>query len=334
MARETDIEDLLFPVELQPLYTEIKRKDRLVKVSIPNSQVVINVDDGNPLGVVSKTYRVVTNLEAIELGKECCKELLGLDDDHGLEVFNAYAPLTKSYCHIDLVHHGFAMNLWDNATKPEVYLPYVRVTNSYNTTRSLRFDVGFCRELCLNGVIFETETVQFTFNHLRHELNKSIKFDIKKDQFKAITEKFKKTVSDLLECKIPRESARTVFDTVLGIPAESSLSFKNNREKAEYDNLLKYIEDCLEQYYGDMEANAYALFNAMTDFASRPPENRYVRRDTNSMQRSTGNWMHDFKAYLDANQFVADDYIKHMTQQSAKKVKTSTHNRGTAGLDS
>lgn len=332
MARQTDISELLFPVELRPVYTEMIKNGRTVKVPIQNSQVLVNTENDSPLGVVGKTYRVVTNQEAIDMGKQCCKELLNLDDELGLEVFNAYAPGTKSYCHIDLVHHGFAMNLYDNSTKPEIYLPYVRVTNSYNGTRSLRFDVGFCRKLCLNGVIFETETIQFTFSHLRHELNQAIKFDIKREQFEEIADKFKSTVSDLRSCNISINAGRQVFDTVLGLPAKENLTLKNKQDEDEYCNLLIHVEKCLLRYYMEMEANAYALFNAMTDFASNPPENRFMRRDINAMQRATGVWMHDFRVYLKSKPFVASEYLEHLTQGQAQKPKI--HNKGLHGIAS
>lgn len=317
MARQTDIKELLFPVKLQPVYAEVNKNGKVVRIPVQNSQVLVNTEDGAAIGIVSKNYRVVTNQEAIEMGKRCCKELLDLkDDDHGLEVFNSFAPLTRSYCHIDLVHRGFAINLWDTPDKPETYLPYVRVTNSYNTTRSLRFDVGFCRKICLNGVIFETATVQFTFSHVRHELNKTIKFDIKKGQFAIIKEQFKNAVDELSNCKIPVGIGRQIFELVLGIPEAKDLSFKTEQWEKDHSLLQKEVQECLSRYYVGTEANAYTLFNAITDFASRPPKNRYVRRDINSMQRAAGNWMNNFKEYAKTKPFKAEDYISHFLKEN------------------
>jgi len=44
----------------------------------------------------------------------------------------------------------------------------------------------------------------------------------------------------------------------------------------------------------DLGDNAYAAFNALTDFASHPPENRCLHRDRHSMQRLAGEWLAKF----------------------------------------
>lgn len=43
--------------------------------------------------------------------------------------------------------------------------PSLPTTNSYNGTRALRIDVGFMREHCENGVIFEQEAATLTVPH-------------------------------------------------------------------------------------------------------------------------------------------------------------------------
>ena len=181
MPRITEFESLRFPVELRPVYyTHTEICGSRYQNPIPNSRVVVNKESGKPLGVVSKNYKLVTNEEAVEMGKQCCAELFGSNGAANIEVFNVDAPSTGSYCHIDLVHRGYVTKLLWGEKQSDIYIPYVRITNSYNTSRALRFDVGFCREICLNGAIFGAETITFAYNHTKHELNNSVQFNLQK----------------------------------------------------------------------------------------------------------------------------------------------------------
>ena len=149
MARITDINHLLFKVELHPIFTELEINGKKSKIEVPNNKIVVNSKSGKPLGVVSNTYKLITNHEALELGRKCAVEVFGTAEADNIEIFNVDAPSTASYCHIDLVHKVHVMNLWDEEKQSDVYVPYIRITNSYNTTRALRFDIGFCRKIWL-----------------------------------------------------------------------------------------------------------------------------------------------------------------------------------------
>ena len=48
-------------------------------------------------------------------------------------------------------------------------------------------------------------------------------------------------------------------------------------------------------------ANAYALFNALTDFASRPPVLPNFRRTQHSIQMQAGRWLSEFDTLLQKN---------------------------------
>ena len=199
MPRITKIEDLMFPVELYPVYTNIEIDGKQLQKNIPNSRAVVNKESGKPFGVVSSSYQLVTNKEAIEMGKQYCADLFGADEAGNIEVFNVDAPSTGSYCHIDLLHRSYQMNLWDEPDQSDIYIPYVRVTNSYNTSRALRFDIGFCRKVCLNGVIFGVETIRLTFSHVKHRLTNDIRSVLDKSKIGELVEGFKSYIDTLKE---------------------------------------------------------------------------------------------------------------------------------------
>jgi len=164
--RRTDLKQVIFPLRIQSVYFEEYRGENTVKRKIPHSQVIVNAETGDPISIVSKEYRVVTNEEAIEFGKKCFKELFNTVNTDDLEIFNIIAPETRSFCHIDLIHKKYQVNIG----RQEVYLPFIRITNSYNRSRALSFDIGFCREICDNGAIFEEDSIKFKFSHTKKRI--------------------------------------------------------------------------------------------------------------------------------------------------------------------
>ena len=67
MVRITNIDDLIFHVELRPIYTDIEIDGKKTQLKVPNNKIVINSKSGKPLGVVSNSYKLISNSEAIEL---------------------------------------------------------------------------------------------------------------------------------------------------------------------------------------------------------------------------------------------------------------------------
>ena len=312
MARITEFESLRFPVELRPVYYT----DKEVQQSIPKSRVVVNTKSGEPLGVVSKNYRLLTNEQALKMGKQCCAELFGSNGAANIEVFNVDAPSTASYCYIDLIHRGYVMNLWSDSARSDSYIPYVRVTNSYNRSRALRFDIGFCREVCLNGAIFGAETIPFVYNHTKHELNTSdVRFNLQKGKIGKLLQDFEFHTNKLRNYRIPKARALDIIRALFRIKDENDIDFDSEKEnRAEYDALLHVLDWRLNKYIGALDDNSYALFNAVTDIASHSIDNnRYFRRpEIHAMQRLAGEWIHSFSREIDSPDFDIDSYLEQL----------------------
>ena len=66
------------------------------------------------------------------------------------------------------------------------------------------------------------------------------------------------------------------------------------REAADWQALSAHLADMNTRYAGQLGENAYAAFNAITEFASHPPENHCVHRDRHSLQRLAGSWLTSF----------------------------------------
>ena len=288
--RRTDLAEILFPVAMRPLhYLDSEKRS----VPVTSHRAVVNTQSGEHLGVVGSSYRLVTNQEALKFARQCASDLFGAADAN-LEIFNVFTPHRPNYCRIDLIHKGYEVNVF----RQEVYLPFLRLTNSYNAKHALRFDIGYCRKLCLNGVIFESEVIEFRFPHSRESIPEALNFKLGADRMEGVRRKFGTRVERLMLYAVQPSIAVPLFFKALNLPLPKSTDDYKAKAARLFEPLKESSESLLRKYTEDMGANAYALFNAVTDFASRPPVLRDFRRTEHSMQTQAGRWLREFDELL------------------------------------
>lgn len=291
--RRTDLGAVLFPVEMRHLHF-LDDEDR--PVVLDTHRAVINSDTGQHLGVVGSGYRLVTNEEALKFARQCASELFGAAHSN-LDVFNIHIPPRPNFCRIDLIHKGYEVNVF----REEVYLPFLRLTNSYNASRALRFDIGYCRKLCLNGVIFESEVIEFRFPHSRVRIPETLDFKLGKERMETVRKQFGARAERLLSYGVDEGIAVPLFFKAMNLPLPKSSDDYRDRAVELFEPLKSNAESLVKKYEDEMGANAYALFNALTDFASRPPGLRDFRRAEHSMQTQAGRWLREFDELLQKN---------------------------------
>lgn len=169
-------------------------------------QVIVNSKTEDVLGVVSRSYRLVTNREALEMAAQCCRAVFPETKASEWEVKAADAPATAGYCHIDLVHNSTALDFSFVAAtdRPEAFGPFIRVTNSYNGLRALAFDIGYYRKVCRNGLILPGSIIRFKFVHSRRGIGETVNFDIAHDRLAKLKADLGDLFGTLRECKMPR----------------------------------------------------------------------------------------------------------------------------------
>lgn len=196
------------------------------------------------------------------------------------------APSTAGYCHIDLVHNSTALDFTfvQADQRPDAFGPFIRVTNSYNGLRALGFDIGFFRKVCKNGLIVPDTIIRFKFTHSRRDIGETIQFHIAHDRLSKFRTAFTDYLGNLRNCAVPRPQFEPLIRGVLLLrpPQPERL---DTREAADWQALGSHLTEMSNRYAGELGDNAYATFNAITEFASHPPVNRCVHRDRNSLQR-------------------------------------------------
>jgi len=313
------VQDLLFPIEEHPVFVSVKLDGGERRLPVPERKAIINAATQRVLGIVGRDYLVVTNQQALDLGRQCCKALFPDTSAAEWQVDAVDAPRTASYCHIDLVHNSGAVDFsWVPAkARPEVFGPFIRITNSYNLLRALVFDVGFHRKVCRNGLIVPQTVVRFRFSHERRQL-RDIRFDVHREELATVTRTFRESMSGLAECPIPKELFPSLVCGVLCIRPPDGGSAATTAALKAWHALTDEITASSVQYIAELGPNAYSLLNTITDFASLPPENLWIRRDRHALQRLVGSWLAHLQTECRKSDFDITAHVKKLTDVSSQ----------------
>jgi hypothetical protein len=240
----------------------------------------------------------------------CCRAIFPEVGAAEWQVTGIDAPSTTGYCRIDLSHRTTALDFpfLLGRDRLEEYGPFVRVTNSYNGQRALAFDIGYCRKVCMNGLIVGKSIISFKFTHSRQQIGQGIRFDIDHERLASLKKNMGAMFTALRDCVVPRSQfAALVRGTLLLRPPKSINSDKKMAE--EWASLVKHLEGVESHYLNDLGETAYAAFNAITDIASHPPNNRCIYRDKHCMQRLAGNWVSAFSKQCRQPAFNLQKYL-------------------------
>ncbi|MCF7675035.1 MAG: DUF945 domain-containing protein [Akkermansiaceae bacterium] len=280
-----------FPIEEAPVHATVTHNGVTRNVRLPHRKALVAVDTGEIVGIVGQGYKLFTNDQAVGLCHKFCLE--AFPDTRAAEwhFVDGHGPATRSWAAMDIHHQSHAMNLMGNGGPSEVFTPFVRITNSYNGTRALRIDVGFLREHCSNGVIFEQEAATLTVPHTRQGIH-SLKVARPFDGMANLRDNFRNTLAGIRGVAIGLDDAKSLVRTVTGWPElpESPKDW----EKADQAALDTDLDSRLQGYFNELGANAYAAFNTLTDIAARPPHSPRFRRDRPTLERRSGAWLRDF----------------------------------------
>ena len=315
MPRLTQLDDVLFPVEEHPVFVSLKDLSGERRLSVPEKKAIVNRTNNRVLGIVSLGYRLVSNREALSMAYQCCRTVFPETKPSEWGVTATDAPATAGHCYIDLVHNSTSLDFSfvPAAERPEAFGPFIRVTNSFNGLRALGFDIGFYRKVCKNGMILPDSIIRFKFNHLRRSIGKIIHFDVVHERLAKLTTSFTNYLGALQKCAVPRADFDPLVTGVLFLHPPEPLK-PDTREADDWHSLTVHLSELSDRYAKELGENAYAVFNAVTEFASHPLTNRCVHRDRHSLQRLAGSWINAFSRKCSEPNFSLADYLDELTK--------------------
>ncbi len=319
MPRLTKLDDVLFAVKEHPVFVGIAGPNAETRLAVPYKKAIVNLTSQRVLGIVSRSYRMVSNREALDMADECCRTVFPETKPGEWDVQATDAPSTGGYCRLDLVHNSAALDfsVLSGADRPEVFGPFIRVTNSYNGIRALAFDIGFYRKICDNGMIIPDTIIRFKFPHHRRDIGKTLKFDISHQRLAKFKTSFGELLGSLRKCEVPRATFDEFIHGVLLIRKPEPLK-TNSHEAEDWEALGIHIGKMGDRYAAELGENAYAVFNAITEFASRPLVNRCVHRERHSLQKLAGTWLSTFSRECSKPGFSMLEYLVKLSNPETK----------------
>jgi len=317
MPRLTQLDDVLFPVEEYPVFVGIPTDSGERRLSVPDKKAIVNVKTDRVLGLMSRDYRLVTNREALDWAYECCQKVFPETKPGEWEIKVIDAPSTGGHCFFDLVHNSTALDFTYVPAKdrPEVFGPFIRVINSYNGLRALAFEIGFFRKVCKNGLIIPESIIRFKFTHLKRDIGETIKFEVAQERLSKLKASFKEYLGFLRECPVSRLEFKPLFYGVLLIREPLNMKPESPIAK-DWGTLSQHLGALCDRYMDEIGENAYAVFNAITEFASHPLENRCVHRDRHSFQRLAGDWLSKFSQECRQPDFKLSNYLAKLAKHN------------------
>jgi hypothetical protein len=334
MKTDVSVQDLLFGVAQVPVEAVIGTNGHTRRLTIPGKKALINQHTGQVLGVVSREYRVVTNQEAVDLAREACRVAFPGISPLEWEAKRASAPRTLSFAHIDLMHRTHVLNDYDTAVgKDDPFTPFLRVTNSFNGARALRFDIGFMRKHCSNGVIFKEEVATIRASLSKEALDQ-LKIEITSRTLPQMWDEFSKFLTTVRRFGMTPEQSALALNTVLHLP-EAKLSDKPVRQEG-LQALAVDLTSRLTSYRQELGPNAYAVLtrsrpaltspsgqqavvclearptsrlNTLTGIAARPPENPQFQKTRDTIEKRSGRWLKELARQSQATGFDLNAWI-------------------------
>jgi hypothetical protein len=244
MARLSHLDDVLFAVGEHPIFVSVNSPFGEKRISVPDKKAIVHGVTGRVLGIVSRGYRLVSNRQALEWTFQCCGIVFPETKSSEWTVKAIDAPSTAGHCCIDLVHNSTALDfsLVSPQGRPDVFGPFIRVTNSYNGLRALVFDIGFFRKVCTNGLILRDAIIQFKFTHARRDIGEEIQFKVAHDRLDKLKARFGDYVATLRACPVPRKDLAPFVRRVLALRPSDPLK-PNTREADDWNALSAYVAD-------------------------------------------------------------------------------------------
>lgn len=315
-----DISEAMFPVIEQDicLDTPYGRSTR-----IPGYHAIVDAERGKTLSVVTNNYKLILNKEAYELADLIIRGVFPGRTIHNFECYNVRISRSRGSCIIDLIIPNNFEEIFGNPN--ESWTPFLRITNSYNRRSVLRYEVGFCRWICLNGCIFGQKSFTISIRHDELDSYNDYQKVIREARDKMgsidfIWQTIIRRLEALRSIEISQLMVLPLFCKIFGIKIDKDKLTDVQKEKlaTRAGQILKSAKE----YFAEMGGNAYALFNVMTDYASFPADLSEGSVTIHNLQHRVGRWVDEFIEAHEKEGFSLSKYIGEDAMDAAFYMET------------
>jgi hypothetical protein len=321
MENDNLLKPLLFPVGLVGLHTEEFINENNTSTTIPVKEyfAVINLRSSEVFSVVSRGYSLLLNEEAIAIGKSVFVKLFPLVSKDDLIPFNVVASKRLTFCFIDLVHKDVNFDLWEQ----ETWLPFLRVTNSYNKTYAFTLEIGFVKKLTWSGIILDKKTVEVKQAHSGGKDPWKITANISTLQeaqaefinYMLNLKRFLVPSKYILPLILKALNLKYDFHRFLGNPNSNTIPLKDRKQINEYQSLKNSANGIFQMHSSSYGESAFAAFNTIIDITNGKGIGIIFSDYASKSRRLNENLSHWIKDFTDAIDKRSFDFEKYLAEE-------------------
>ena len=250
--RRTDMEVLFFGVK------EVGHvMDTDEKYDGDPGKSVVRLDTNEIIGNVSSDYKIIPHKKVIEN-----IEAVFAANDVKAEVHSIHTGgVTGHRMYVNYILPDLDIKVGD-----DVYHPYVQAFNSYDKSMSFGTITGLFREKCSNGMLLGTrDTLINAKKHYQSVNLDDMVLDV--DAWFEQIMNYGSKLEKLLTLPIPGNITRTDEEPYNWLDSELDKIFERKIHISDFKE-----SGLLAKYKKELGDNQYALFNALTDFATHSIE--------------------------------------------------------------
>ncbi len=279
---EQALREACFPVTLKKVFVDdpgylAKRYRAVTRANAkPNEQ---------PFAIVTDKYKLISNQDAVDLGHEAFEYLFGSSLRKEIYVFNVVLAKHRGSFFADFttpeLKFDVDVDVPKNGLDKHKHIFFLRVVNSYNRTQAVRMEVGICRCICRNGIIFGRQSIQIRTPHHKdkYQLMDEIALQARPVETKLLRER--------ISCAFSLGNDMSVLEGVwqvlgLAIPEPNSKS----RVARNWIDRCKKLVSFSEKYESQYGQNAFSALQAASEWAQDSAETSPTQR--NSYERKCG----------------------------------------------
>lgn len=307
------LNEILFDVDVRPVYVGYIFPDKKAPQLMQSKKhkAIVNSSTGKLLSIVSKNYRITTNREALEMGKEVFVQLFPGYSKDKLTLFKVIAPKSLTSVNFDITHPEVFLNIREQ----ENWLPFLRITNSFNRRQALVLEIGFVHKLWANSVLFDPKNIDLQFSCIS---NKPIRLTDKTDEIYAFSEKFRDWCDLLKSYPLSMESFFPLLCMILCINLEAPAPKQFRHKKETLNKIHTWVKHQIRNYQEILGMNAYTAFILSTDLVSHNSQYNvlpgyYVNIRSYFTRPTT--WMVKFTRNIRQNDFSLEEYLSSTIQK-------------------
>ena len=287
-------------------------------IRLPRHYGILDVERRHVISVVTQdNYELIRNVTAFGIAKHrVVPKIFPRAEKNSFLCNQVVLSESRGICYIDLCCYCY------RPPRPfkDVWMPFIRIVNSYNKTYKLSYVLGFCNRTSQNRVIFADKMVPLssTHNDVVNKLDKEIQ-----KKFHDISRFEVEFYDRLLELKkfyFPHKLVLALYCMVFGVRAEDSqhMSF---RAREKIHDFVESMDNWTREFFDAHGDNAYAAFCVLAAAASRPVSYFTSENRMNSLQEKVGKWSHDFTDHVKNPSFDIDEYLLEGCRGAAKSLR-------------